>query len=116
MHIQMLKSKIHRAVVTGAEVDYVGSITVDPELFEAAGMVEYEKVQIADVETGSRLETYIIAGEPGKGEICLNGAAAKLVNVGDHVIIMSYASLTPEEAKTQNHLSSLLMKKINSHA
>lgn len=104
MHIQMLKSKIHRAVVTGAEVDYVGSITVDPELFEAAGMVEYEKVQIADVETGSRLETYIIAGEPGKGEICLNGAAAKLVNVGDHVIIMAYASLTPEEAKTQKPL------------
>lgn len=104
MHIQMLKSKIHRAVVTGAEVDYVGSITIDPELFEAAGMVEYEKVQIADVETGSRLETYIIAGEPGKGEICLNGAAAKLVNVGDHVIIMSYASLTPEEAKTQKPL------------
>jgi aspartate 1-decarboxylase len=104
VHIQMLKSKIHRAVVTGAEVDYVGSITVDPELFEAAGMVEYEKVQIADVETGSRLETYIIAGEPGKGEICLNGAAAKLVNVGDHVIIMSYASLTPEEAKTQKPL------------
>lgn len=100
----MLKSKIHRAVVTGAEIDYVGSITVDPELFEAAGMVEYEKVQIADVETGSRLETYIIAGEPGKGEICLNGAAAKLVNVGDHVIIMSYASLTPEEAKTQKPL------------
>ncbi|MGN1397264.1 MAG: aspartate 1-decarboxylase [Streptococcus gallolyticus] len=100
----MLKSKIHRAVVTDAEVDYVGSITVDPELFEAAGMVEYEKVQIADVETGSRLETYIIAGEPGKGEICLNGAAAKLVNVGDHVIIMSYASLTPEEAKTQKPL------------
>ncbi len=104
MHIQMLKSKIHRAVVTGAEVDYVGSITVDPELFEAAGMVEYEKVQIADVETGNRLETYIIAGESGKGEICLNGAAAKLVNVGDHVIIMSYASLTPEEAKTQKPL------------
>lgn len=104
MHIQMLKSKIHRAVVTGAEVDYVGSITVDPELFEAAGMVEYEKVQIADVETGNRLETYIIAGEPRKGEICLNGAAAKLVNVGDHVIIMSYASLTPEEAKTQKPL------------
>ncbi|SEK63372.1 L-aspartate 1-decarboxylase [Streptococcus equinus] len=100
MHIQMLKSKIHRAVVTGAEVDYVGSITVDPELFETAGMVEYEKVQIADVETGSRLETYIIAGEPGKGEICLNGAAAKLVNVGDHVIIMSYADFTPDEAKT----------------
>lgn len=100
----MLKSKIHRAVVTGAEVDYVGSITIDPELFEAAGMVEYEKVQIADVETGNRLETYIIAGEPGKGEICLNGAAAKLVNVGDHVIIMSYASLTPEEAKTQKPL------------
>lgn len=67
MHIQMLKSKIHRAVVTGAEVHYVGSITVDPELFELAGMVEYEKVQIAGVETGSRLETYIIAGEPGKG-------------------------------------------------
>jgi len=100
VHIQMLKSKIHRAVVTGAEVDYIGSITVDPVLFEAAGMLEYEKVQIADVETGNRLETYIIAGEPGKGEICLNGAAAKLVNLGDHIIIMSYADLTPEEAKS----------------
>lgn len=116
MHIQMLKSKIHRAVVTGAEVDYVGSITVDPELFETAGMVEYEKVQIADVETGSRLETYIIAGEPGKGEICLNGAAAKLVNVGDHVIIMSYADLTPEEAKTHKPRVVFVNEKINSRA
>ncbi len=100
MTFQMLKSKIHRAVVTEARVDYVGSITIDPVLYEAAGMVEYEKVQVADVENGNRLETYIISGEPGSGVICLNGAAAKLVNVGDHVIIMSYADVTAEEAKT----------------
>lgn len=99
MLINMLKGKIHRAIVIQAELNYVGSITVDPELMEAAGILEYEYVQIVDVENGNRFETYTIAGEPGSGMICLNGAAARQVAVGDHVIIMSYAQMTPEEAK-----------------
>ena len=98
MTIQMLKGKIHRAVVVQAELDYVGSITVDPKLMEAAGILEYEKVQIVDVENGNRFETYTIAGEPGSGMICLNGAAARMVQVKDHIIIMSYCDRTPEEA------------------
>ena len=98
MNITMLKGKIHRAVVKQAELSYVGSITVDPELMEAAGILEYELVQIVDIENGNRFETYTIAGEPGSGMICLNGAAARQVQVGDHVIIMSYCTLTPEEA------------------
>ena len=100
MTVTMLKGKIHRAVVQQAELDYVGSITVDPELMEAAGIFEYEKVQIVDVENGSRFETYTIAGEPGSGMICLNGAAARMVQVQDHIIIMAYWEMTPEEAKT----------------
>ena len=99
MLINMLKGKIHRATVKQAELNYVGSITVDPELMDAAGILEYEYVQIVDVENGNRFETYTIAGEPGSGMICLNGAAARQVAVGDHVIIMSYAQMTPEEAK-----------------
>ncbi len=99
MEITMLKGKIHRATVTQAELNYVGSITVDTELLEAAGIMEYEYVQIVDVENGNRFETYTIAGEAGSGMICLNGAAARQVMVGDHVIIMSYASMSPEEAK-----------------
>lgn len=99
MTIQMLKGKIHRATVVQAELDYVGSITVDPELMRAAGILEYEKVQIVDVENGSRFETYTIEGEPGSGMICLNGAAARMVQVGDHIIIMSYCDMSPEEAK-----------------
>ena len=99
MEITMLKGKIHRALVTQAELNYVGSITVDTKLLEAAGIMEYEYVQIVDVENGNRFETYTIAGEPGSGMICLNGAAARQVMVGDHVIIMSYASMTPQEAK-----------------
>ena len=90
----MLKGKIHRATVTQAELNYVGSITVDTELLEAAGIMEYEYVQIVDVENGNRFETYTIAGEAGSGMICLNGAAARQVMVGDHVIIMSYASMS----------------------
>lgn len=101
MTLTMLKGKIHRAVVKQAELNYVGSITIDPELMEAAGILEYELVQIVDVENGNRFETYTIAGEPGSGMICLNGAAARQVQVGDHIIIMCYAQLTPEEAK--NH-------------
>lgn len=93
----MLKSKIHRAVVTEAKLNYVGSITVDIELLEAAGIYEYEKVQVVDVESGSRLETYTIAGERGSGIVCLNGAAARLVQPGDHVIIMAYCELDDTE-------------------
>lgn len=99
MTIQMLKGKIHRAVVKQAELNYVGSITVDSELLNTAGILEYEKVQIVDVNNGSRFETYTIAGEPGSGMICLNGAAARCVSEGDRIIIMSYADVTPEEAQ-----------------
>lgn len=99
MLITMLKSKIHRAVVTQAELDYIGSITVDEELLEAAGIFEYEKVQVVDVNNGSRFETYTIAGERGSGVICLNGAAARCVQKGDRIIIMAYAQLEQSEAK-----------------
>ena len=100
MLVNMLKGKIHRAIVKQAELNYVGSITVDPELMEAAGILEYEYVQIVDIENGNRFETYTICGERGSGMICLNGAAARQVAVGDHVIIMCYAQMTPEEAAT----------------
>lgn len=99
MVLNMLKGKIHRATVTQAEVDYIGSITIDQDLMDAAGILEYEKVQVADVERGTRLETYVISGESGSGVICLNGAAAHLVTPGDKVIIMCYAQMTPEEAR-----------------
>ena len=99
MNIDMLKAKIHRATVTQAELDYVGSITVDRELLEKSGIMEYEKVQVVDVNNGSRLETYTIAGEPGSGIICLNGAAARKCIVGDTIIIISYALMDFEEAK-----------------
>ncbi len=98
MEIELLKGKIHRATVIQAELDYVGSITVDEELLEAAGILEYEKVQIVDVNNGSRFETYTIAGERGSGMICLNGAAARCVSTGDKIILMAYATMTPEEA------------------
>ena len=100
MLLDMLKGKIHRATVVQAELDYVGSITVDVDLLEAAGILEYEKVQIVDINNGNRFETYAIAGDRGSGMICLNGAAARCVSVGDKVIIMAYAQMTPEEAKT----------------
>lgn len=100
MELTLLKAKIHRATVTQADLDYVGSITIDSELLVESGIMEYEKVAIADVNNGSRFETYAIAGEAGSGIICLNGAAAKCVNVGDKVIIMAYAQMTPEEAKS----------------
>ena len=99
MYLKMLKGKIHRAVVKQAELHYVGSITIDPKLMEAAGILEYENVQIVDIENGNRFETYTIAGEPGSGMICLNGAAARQVLAGDHIIIKAYAQMTPEEAK-----------------
>lgn len=99
MTLTMLKGKIHRTVVRQAELNYVGSITIDSELMEAAGILEYELVQIVDVENGNRFETYTIAGEKGSGMICLNGAAARQVAVGDHIIIMCYAQLSEQEAK-----------------
>ena len=100
MYITMLKSKIHRATVTQSDLNYVGSITIDKKLMNSAGLLEYEKVQIADTDNGNRFETYIIAGEKNSGCICLNGAA-KCVEVGDKVIIMAYAQMTPEE--NENH-------------
>lgn len=99
MTIEMLKGKIHRAAVKQAELDYVGSITVDEELADAAGIIEYEKVQVVDVNNGSRFETYVIYGERGSGTVCLNGAAARCVSTGDKVIIMAYAQMTPDEAR-----------------
>ena len=99
MTVEMLKGKIHRATVVQAELDYVGSITVDEDLLEAAGIMEYEKVQIVDVNNGSRFETYTICGKRGSGMICLNGAAARCVSTGDKIIIMCYAHYDSEEAK-----------------
>lgn len=99
MYLQMLKGKIHRATVIQAELNYVGSITIDENLLDAAGILEYEKVQIVDVDNGQRFETYTIAGERGSGMICLNGAAARCVQKGDKIIIMCYAEMTPDEIK-----------------
>ena len=98
MELTMLKAKIHRATVTQADVNYVGSVTIDSLLLEEAGILEYEKVQVVDVDNGNRFEAYTIAGEPGSGIICLNGAAAHCVTIGDKVIIMAYANMSPEEA------------------
>ncbi len=98
MIIEMLKGKIHRATVVQAELDYVGSITIDQALLELSGILEYEKVQVVDIDNGNRLETYTIAGERGSGMICLNGAAARCVDIGDKIIIMAYGQMTPEEA------------------
>ena len=97
MLLNVLKGKIHRATVVQAELDYVGSITIDTALAEAAGIMEYERVQVVDIDNGNRFETYVIAGEPGSGMICVNGAAAHCVEPGHKVIIMAYASMTPEE-------------------
>ncbi len=99
MLVNMLKGKIHRAKVVQAELDYVGSITVDEDLLDAAGIYEYEKVQIVDINNGSRFETYTIAGERGSGLICLNGAAARQVQTGDKIIIMAYAVMDEKEIK-----------------
>lgn len=100
MLVNMLKGKIHRATVVQAELDYVGSITVDAELLEASGIYEYERVQVVDINNGSRFETYTIAGERGSGMICLNGAAARQVQVHDKIIIMAYAMMDENEVET----------------
>lgn len=100
IQVQLLKSKIHRVKVTQADLNYIGSITIDSELMDAAGIFPGERVYIVDNNNGERFDTYAIAGEPGSGVICLNGAAARKVHTGDIVIIMSYATMTPEEAST----------------
>lgn len=113
MQIEMLKSKIHRATVVQAELNYIGSITVDEELLEKSGIYEYEKVQIVDVDNGNRFETYTIAGERGSGMICLNGAAARCVSTGDKIIIMAYAQLDAQEAK--NHRPTVIFVDDKNH-
>ncbi len=102
MLLNMLKGKIHRATVTQADLDYVGSITIDKTLLENSGINEYEMVQIVDINNGNRFETYTIAGEKDSGLICLNGAAAREVQVGDKIIIMAYALMSEEEVKMHN--------------
>ncbi len=99
MFLQVFKSKIHRAVITEANLNYVGSITIDEVLMEASGILEGERVQIVNNNNGERIETYVIKGERNSGQICLNGAAARTAQIGDIVIIIAYAWVTPEEAK-----------------
>ena len=112
MQITMLKGKIHRATVTQAELDYVGSITIDEDLLDAAGIYEYEKVQIVDINNGNRFETYTIAGNRGSGIICLNGAAARCISLNDKIIIMAYVQMSPEEA-TNHHPTVVLVNGYN---
>jgi len=100
MMITMLRAKLHRLTVTQADLNYIGSITLDPELIEAGGLLDGEKVQIVNVNNGERFETYIITGERNSGQVCLNGPAARRVQEGDVIIIIAYALMTPEEAKT----------------
>jgi aspartate 1-decarboxylase len=97
---RMLKSKIHRAVVTDANLHYVGSVTIDPDLLEAADILEHEQVAVVDIDNGARLETYAIAGVRGSGDLCLNGAAARLVQPGDRVIVISYADYDDAEMES----------------
>lgn len=99
MFIEVLKSKIHKVTITDANLQYVGSITIDEDLMDAADIIEGEKVQVVNINNGERLETYVITGERGSGEICLNGPAARKAQVGDVVIIISYAAMTQPEAK-----------------
>ena len=100
MRRRMLKSKIHRAVVTDANLHYVGSVTIDPDLLDAADILPHEQVAIVDIDNGARLETYAIAGRRGSGDLCLNGAAARLVQPGDKVIVISYADYEREELES----------------
>jgi aspartate 1-decarboxylase len=100
MTIEVLRTKIHRITVTEANVDYIGSITLDEDLIDAVGLVEGEKVQVLNVNNGNRLETYVIKGKRGSGEVCLNGPAALRASVGDVVIVISYAQMTVEEARS----------------
>jgi aspartate 1-decarboxylase len=99
MYRTLMKSKLHRGTVTAANLHYVGSITIDRDLMEAADLYDNENVQIVDVDNGARLETYVIAGEAGSGDLCLNGAAARLVQAGDKIIVVSYAAYSDDEAR-----------------
>jgi aspartate 1-decarboxylase len=96
----MLKSKVHRATVTGSDLHYVGSITIDPDLLEAADILEHEQVHVLDIDNGNRFETYTLAGKRGSGEVVINGAAARLVHEGDKVIVVSYAEYEPAELES----------------
>ncbi len=100
MNIEVVKSKLHRVSITEADLNYIGSITIDEDLMEAANLIENEKVQVVNINNGERLETYVITGERGSGQICMNGPAARKVAVGDIIIIISYASIDFEEAKS----------------
>jgi aspartate 1-decarboxylase len=100
MNRTMLKSKIHRATITGSDLHYVGSITIDQDLLDAADIREHEQVHVVDVDNGARFETYTISGERGSGEICINGAAARLVHNGDTIIVISYAEYSEEELES----------------
>ncbi len=102
MYLKVLRAKIHRATITQAEVDYVGSITIDSDLLDASGIIPGECVLVADLTKGARFETYVFAGERGSRTICINGAAARLVGVGDKVIIIAFAYVTPQEAPQIN--------------
>ncbi len=113
MFIEVLKSKIHRVKVTQAELNYVGSITIDEDLLDAAEMIANQKVQIVNINNGERFETYTIKGERGSGQICLNGPAARRVQVGDIIIVIAYASMDFEEAKT--HQPTLIFPDENNH-
>ena len=108
MLLTLLKAKLHRATVTEANLNYTGSITIDKDIIDQAGIFIHEKVQIVNNNTGARFETYVIEGKSGSGVLCLNGAAARLVQPGDKVIIMAYAQMTPEEAQTHKPVVLLL--------
>ena len=111
MFIQVVKSKIHRVKITQAELHYVGSITIDEDIMEASNIIENEKVQIVNINNGERLETYVIKGERGSGQVCLNGPAARKAQIGDIIIIISYASMDFEEAK--NHKPTIIFPNKN---
>jgi aspartate 1-decarboxylase len=100
MNIEIVKSKLHRVTITEANLNYVGSLTIDEDLMDAANLIENEKIQVVNINNGERLDTYVITGERGSGVICMNGAAARKVQVGDIIIIISYATMDFEEAKT----------------
>jgi aspartate 1-decarboxylase len=100
MNIEIVKSKIHRVTITEADLNYIGSITIDEDLIDAANLIEFEKVQVVNINNGERFETYVIKGKRGSGQICINGPAARKVVVGDIIIIISYASMDFEEART----------------
>ncbi len=102
MHIEIVKSKIHRVTVTDSNLNYIGSIGIDEDLMDAANLIEFEKVQVLDINNGERLDTYVMKGKRDSGEICINGPAARKIDVGDIIIIISYATMDFEEARKYN--------------